>query len=86
MNGASSGNLPLVLVDIARGTGGTYLTGNDYGVNFRQLSTPESYYILSFTPMGKTDGKLRQLKVKLDKKGKFTVEARNSYYAPERAE
>lgn len=78
--------LPLVLVDLARGTAGTYVTGNDFGVNLRKLSTPESHYVLSFVPSAKADGKLHQLKVKLEKKGKFTVEARNGYYAPERAE
>ena len=73
--------LPLVLVDIARGTAGTYVTGNDFGVNLRKLSTPESYYVLSFVPTAKADGKLHQLKVKLEKKGKFTIEARSGYYA-----
>jgi VWFA-related protein len=78
--------LPMVLVDLAHGTGGTYVTGNDFGVNFRKLSTPESYYLLSFVPAVKADGKLHQLKVKLEKKGKFTIEARNTYYAGDRAE
>jgi VWFA-related protein len=78
--------LPLVLVDLAHGTGGTYVTGNDFGVNFRKLSTPESYYVLSFVSAAKADGKLHQLKVKLEKKGKFTVDARSGYYAAERAE
>jgi VWFA-related protein len=78
--------LPLVLVDLARSTAGTYVTGNDFGVNLRKLSTPESHYVLSFVPSAKADGKLHQLKVKLEKKGKFTVEARNGYYAPTRAE
>jgi VWFA-related protein len=78
--------LPLVLVDLARSTAGTYVVGNDFGVNLRKLSTPESHYVLSFVPSAKADGKLHQLKVKLEKKGKFTVEARNGYYAPKRAE
>ena len=77
---------PLVLVGLARSTAGTYVTGNDFGVNLRKLSTPESHYVLSFVPSAKADGKLHQLKVKLQKQGKFTVEARNGYYAPERAE
>jgi len=77
---------PLVLVDLARGTAGTYVTGNDFGVNLRRLSTPESHYVLSFVPSAAADGKLHQLKVKLENKGKFTVEARKAYYAPERAE
>jgi VWFA-related protein len=78
--------LPLVLVELAHGTGGTYVVGNDLSVSFRQLSTPESYYVLSFVPPEKTDGKFHQLKVKLEKKGKFTIEARNGYYASERPE
>ncbi len=84
--GNSNATLPLVLVDLARGTAGTYVTGNDYGVNFRKLSTPESYYVLSFVPTAKADGKLHQLKVKLEKKGKFTIDARNGYYAGGAAE
>jgi len=75
---------PEVLDQLAHGTGGQYLTGNDYVVNFRKLSTPESYYLLSFVPTGKADGKFHQLKVKLAAKGKFTVEARAGYYAPDR--
>jgi VWFA-related protein len=78
--------LPLVIVELARSTGGTYVAGNDFGVNLRKLSTPESHYVLSFVPSAKADGKLHQLKVKLETKGKFTVEARNGYYAPQRAE
>jgi VWFA-related protein len=78
--------LPLVLVDLAHGTGGTYVVGNDLTVNFRQLSTPESYYLLSFVPPEKTDGKFHQLKVKLEKKGKFTIEARTGYYPSEHLE
>jgi len=42
--------------------------------------------VLSFVPPEKTDGKFHQLKVKLEKKGKFTIEARNGYYASERPE
>lgn len=75
---------PLVLDQLAHGTGGQYLTGNDYAVNLRKLSTPESYYLLSFVPTAKPDGKFHQLKVKLESKGKFSIEARAGYYAPER--
>jgi VWFA-related protein len=77
---------PLVLTDLARGTAGTYVTGNDFGVNLRRLSTPESHYVLSFVPSGNADGKLHQLKVRLENQAKFTVEARKGYYAPERTE
>jgi len=75
---------PIVLTDLARGTGGTYLTGNNYAASFRRLATPESHYVLSFVSTAKPDGHLHQLKVKLAKKGKLTVESRNSYYASAR--
>jgi len=98
ISGASSGTvqpseqsvsgrtMPLVLVDLAHGTGGAYVTGNDFSVCFRQLSTPESYYVLSFVPPEKADGRFHQLKVKLQKKGKFTIETRTGYYPSERPE
>ncbi len=73
--------LPLVLLDLSHGTGGAYVTGNDFAVNFRQLATPESHYVLGFLPTGKADGRLHQLKVKLAKAGKLTVEARRQYVA-----
>jgi VWFA-related protein len=72
---------PAVLEDLARGTAGQYLEGNDYAFNFRKLSTPESYYVLSFVPAAKADGTFHRLKVSLDKKSRFTVEARAGYYA-----
>jgi len=77
---------PLVLFDLAHGTGGAYVTGNDFSVCFRQLSTPESFYLLSFVPPEKSDGKFHPLKVKLEKKGKFTIEARTGYYPSERSQ
>ncbi|HVN04908.1 MAG TPA: VWA domain-containing protein [Bryobacteraceae bacterium] len=80
----SSTTNPIVLTDLARGTGGTYLTGNNYVASFHRLATPESHYVLSFVSTAKPDGHLHQLKVKLAKKGKLTVEARNSYYASAR--
>jgi VWFA-related protein len=81
----SNSATPQVLIDLAHGTGGAYVTGNDYDLNFRRLSTPECHYVLAFVPTAK-DGKFHQLKVKLEKKGKYTVEVRNGYYAPKRAE
>ena len=80
------GTAPLVLVDLAHGTGGAYVTGNDFSVCFRQLSTPESFYLLSFVPPEKANGRFHPLKVKLEKKGKFTVEARTGYYPSERSQ
>ena len=77
---------PIVLVDLAHGTGGTYVTGNDFAASFRKLATPESHYVLGFVPSGKADGRFHQLKVKLENAHKLTVEARNGYYAAPRAE
>jgi VWFA-related protein len=76
---------PIVLVDLARGTGGTYVTGNDFALSFRKLATPESHYLLGFAP-AKADGRVHQLKVKLENSHKLTVESRSGYLAPQRSE
>lgn len=77
---------PVVLVDLAHGTGGTYVTGNDFDLSFRKLATPESHYILGFVPAAKADGRFHQLKVKLENSHKLTIESRNGYYATPRSE
>jgi VWFA-related protein len=74
-------NNPEVLVNFAHGTGGAYLTGNDFALSFRKLATPDSHYLLGFVPSGKADGKYHSLKVKLENSRKLTVEARNGYVA-----
>ncbi|HUE04216.1 MAG TPA: VWA domain-containing protein [Bryobacteraceae bacterium] len=71
----------IVLEDLAHGTGGRYVTGNDFALSFRKLSTPESHYLLGFVPAAKADGRFHQLKVKLENAHKMTVEARSGYYA-----
>jgi VWFA-related protein len=77
---------PLVLVDLAHGTGGTYVTGSDFALSFRKLATPESHYLLGFVPTARADGRFHQLKVKLENSRKLNVEARSGYYAPQRSE
>jgi len=77
--------LPEVLLDLSRGTGGTYLTGNDFAVSFRKLSTPGSHYLLGFIPTAAADGKFHNLKVKVEGH-RLTVEARNGYMASPRPE
>jgi VWFA-related protein len=67
--------------ELAHDAAGQYLAGNDYAFNLRRLSTPESYYVLSFVPTAKADGAFHRLKVSLEKKSRFTVEARAGYYA-----
>jgi VWFA-related protein len=77
---------PLVLVELAHGTGGTYVSGNDFNVSFHKLATPESHYVLGFIPNGKADGRVHQLKVKLENSHKLTVEARAEYFAQKSSE
>jgi VWFA-related protein len=72
---------PEVLIEMAHGTGGTYLQGNDYALSFRKLATPESHYVLGFVPNGRADGRFHQLKVKLENPHKLSVEARSGYVA-----
>ncbi len=84
--GSGNPSNPVLLVDLARGTGGRYTAGNDFAINFRKLSTPESHYVLGFVPTGKQDGRFHQLKVKLGKPGKLSVDARNGYYATPQSE
>jgi VWFA-related protein len=83
---AANPTLPEVLLDLTHGTGGTYVTGNDFAVSLRKLATPESHYLLAFLPTAKADGSAHKLKVKLANAGKLKVEARAEYYAPQRAE
>ncbi len=83
------GNLPSnpeVLTEIAHGTGGTCIPSSDYAASFRKLSTPESHYVLGFIPSGKPDGRIHQLKVKLENSRKLTVEARKGYLASQHPE
>lgn len=83
--GNSNPSNPQVLIDLAHGTGGTYVTGNDFDLSFRKLATPASHYVLGFVP-GKADGRFHNLKVKLENAHKLTVEARSGYFAPSRPE
>jgi VWFA-related protein len=77
-------SIPLVLVELARGTGGTYVTGSDFALSFRKLATPESHYVLGFVPDAKADGRFHQLKVKLQDARNLSVKTRDGYYAPPR--
>ena len=76
---------PLVLTQLAGGTGGRYVTGNDYAMSFRRLATPSSHYVLSFAP-ARADGRYHKLKVQLVNAHKLTLESRTGYYAPKTAE
>jgi len=72
------------MTDLAMGTGGTFLRGNnDLDLQLRRAaSIPEYVYVLSFAPADlKLDGKLHALKVALKNPRGFTLQARSQYYA-----
>lgn len=72
-----------VLNDIAKGTGGKFVRGNnDLRVGFNRLAAvPEFSYLLGFVPSDlKLDGRYHPLRVRVAEKG-ATVEARPGYYA-----
>ncbi|MDP9339672.1 MAG: VWA domain-containing protein [Acidobacteriota bacterium] len=74
-----------VLEEFAVGTGGTFFHNrNDVDEGLRQaVAAPPLSYLLGFSPQNlKVDGRFHQLKVTLTNKQKYTVQARNGYYAP----
>jgi len=73
------------LIDLARDTGGYSFHGrNDLDEGLAQVaSAPETYYYLGFSPENlKYDGRLHSLKVTLTSKEKYTIQARQGYFAP----
>jgi hypothetical protein len=70
--------------NLTSGTGGTNIRGNNdiAGAITRLRSTPETYYLLSFSPSQvKLDGKFHPLRVALTRRHGLTVQARSGYYA-----
>lgn len=77
-----------VLATLTAGTGGVFFhNSNDFDDGFRQVAAvPEVCYVLSFSPQNvKLNGKLHSLKVTLNTRGPFTVQARRGYFASENA-
>ncbi|HXX43396.1 MAG TPA: VWA domain-containing protein [Candidatus Acidoferrales bacterium] len=73
------------LLDLARDTGGYSFHGrNDLDEGLSQVAAaPDTYYYLAFSPQNlKYDGRLHSLKVTLVSKEKYTIQARQGYYAP----
>lgn len=74
-----------ILVSLADGTGGySFRNNNDLDAGFRIIaSVPEVSYLLGFTPQNlKFDGQFHNLKVSLLTKERYTVLARQGYFAP----
>jgi VWFA-related protein len=77
------------LAALADGTGGTFVQNtNDFADGFRRLVTAPGYrYMLGFTPQSlKLDGSFHELKVRLARGEKPTVQARRGYFAPKHSE
>ncbi len=75
--------------DLASGTGGVFLRGNnDLGMLLRRAaSAPDYAYVLGFTPMDlKFDGKMHALSVTLVNQHGLTIQARGNYRAPAAAQ
>jgi VWFA-related protein len=78
-----------LLAVLANSTGGTFFhNNNDMDEGLRRVAeTPESYYVLGFTPQNlKMDGKFHALQVNLKVREKYDLQVRRGYYAPNRAE
>ena len=74
-----------VLAEFAYGTGGTYFHNrNDLDEGLREaVAAPPLSYLLGFSPQNlKVDGRFHGLKVSLTSKQKYSIQARNGYYAP----
>jgi hypothetical protein len=74
-----------ILFSLAEGTGGTsFRNNNDLNQGFREAAAaPAVSYLLTFSPQNmKIDGHFHTLKVSLSDKPKYSIQARNGYYAP----
>jgi len=74
-----------VLEQLAYGTGGTFFHNrNDLDEGLREaVAAPPLSYLLGFSPQNlKVDGRFHGLKVSLTNKQKYSIQARNGYYAP----
>jgi len=77
-----------VLQGMAAGTGGTYFHNrNDLDVGMSQaLAAPTVTYILGFKPQNaEANGKLHDLKVEVAHGRKYSIQARNGYYATKKS-
>jgi VWFA-related protein len=76
---------PEAMYDLSYTTGGTFFhSNNDLDQGYREMdSTPEFSYVLGFSPVPLySDGKVHPLRVTLRHAGRFSVQARQGYYAP----
>jgi VWFA-related protein len=77
-----------VLQGMAADTGGTYFHNrNDLDVGLKQaLAAPTVTYVLGFKPQNtEANGKLHKLKVQIANGSKYSIQARNGYYATKKS-
>jgi VWFA-related protein len=80
----SSAYLTSVLAGLSSGTGGVFFyNNNDFDEGFRRAAAvPEVLYVLTFSPQDlKLNGKFHSLKVTLNHREHFTIQARRGYFA-----
>jgi VWFA-related protein len=73
-----------VMAGLSAATGGVfYHNSNDFDAGFQQAAAvPDVYYVLTFSPPNvKLDGKFHSLKVTLNTRNSYTVQARRGYFA-----
>jgi VWFA-related protein len=76
---------PEAMYDLSYTTGGTFFhSNNDLDRGFREMdSIPDFSYVLGFSPAPlHSDGKVHPLKITLKHPGRFSIQARQGYYAP----
>jgi VWFA-related protein len=75
--------LTAILSDASAATGGQFLKGsNDFAAILHALATPPAVsYRIAFAPPGEPDDKYHALKVRLNKPGRYQIDARAGYYS-----
>ncbi len=80
---ASLQDVQATMKQVAGDTGGRFFINQNELEHSVALSTADGacYYLLAYTPQGKSDGKFHKIEVKVNRPG-VTVRARHGYYAP----
>jgi len=88
LTNTGSAYLTSVLASLSSGTGGVFFyNNNDFDEGFRRAAAvPEVLYVLAFSPQElNLNGKFHSLKVTLNTREHFTIQARRGYFASKSA-
>ena len=88
LKNTASAYLTSVLASLSSGTGGVFFyNNNDFDEGFRRAAAvPEVLYVLAFSPQElNLNGKFHSLKVTLNTREHFTIQARRGYFASKSA-